>query len=132
MAVPPLSTAAGQVSASTLILLPMALLGDHPWTLPLLHAHTWAAVLALGLICTALAYVLYFRILAAAGATNLLLVTFLVPVSAVLLGVFVLGETLRARHLGGMALIGAGLAFLDGRLPRWLIRRAFAGKAAAP
>lgn len=66
---------------------------------------------------------LYFRILAAAGATNLLLVTFLIPVSAILLGVLVLGETLLPRHLAGMALIGVGLAFIDGRLPRLLLRR---------
>ncbi len=87
------------------------------------HAATWAAVLGVGLLSTALAYVLYFRILAAAGATNLLLVTFLIPVSAILLGALVLGETLLSRHFGGMALIGMGLACIDGRLPRLLFGR---------
>ena len=66
-------------------------------------------------ISTALAYVLYFRILATAGATNLLLVTFLIPVSAILLGTLILGEVLLPRHVVGMALIGLGLAAIDGR-----------------
>ncbi len=123
MGVTPLATAAGQVCASTLLLLLVMLLVDRPWTLAMPGAVTWGAVLGVGLLSTALAYVLYFRILAAAGATNLLLVTFLIPVSAILLGVLVLGETLLPRHLAGMALIGAGLAFIDGRLPRLLLRR---------
>ncbi len=104
------------------MLLPAMLL-DHPWELVMPHAATWAAVLGVALLSTALAYVLHFRILATAGASNLLLVTFLIPVSAILLGVLVLHETLLPRHVMGMALIGAGLAFLDGRLPRLLLQR---------
>jgi drug/metabolite transporter (DMT)-like permease len=115
MGVTPLATAAGQVSASTVMMLPLMLLVDRPWTLAMPHAATWAAVIGVGLLSTALAYVIYFRILATAGATNLLLVTFLIPVSAILLGVLVLGETLLARHLLGMALIAAGLAFIARR-----------------
>jgi drug/metabolite transporter (DMT)-like permease len=64
---------------------------------------------------SALAYVIYFRLLATAGATNLLLVTFLIPISALLLGGIVLGETIDTRQLAGMALIGLGLAAIDGR-----------------
>ena len=116
MCVPPLATAAGQVTASTLVMLPLALLADRPWTLPVPGLGTWGALVGIGLLSTALAYVLYFRILAAAGATNLLLVTFLIPVSAILLGALVLGERLEPKHLFGMALIGAGLALIDGRL----------------
>ncbi len=123
MGVAPMATAAGQVCASTMLLLPVMLLVDRPWTLAMPHAVTWGAVLGVGLLSTALAYVLYFHILAAAGATNLLLVTFLIPVSAILLGALVLGETLLLRHFLGMALIGAGLAFIDGRLPRLLAAR---------
>jgi drug/metabolite transporter (DMT)-like permease len=119
----PLATAAGQVTASSLLLLPIALTVDRPWALVPPSAATWGAVAGVGLLSTALAYVLYFRILATAGATNLLLVTFLIPVSAILLGVTVLGEVLRPRHLAGMALIGVGLACIDGRLPRLLWRR---------
>ncbi len=121
MGVAPLATATGQVCASTVLLLPVMLLVDHPWTLLTPDAATWGAVLGVGLLSTALAYVLYFRILAAAGATNLMLVTFLIPVSAVLLGALVLGEALLPRHFAGMALIGVGLACIDGRLPRLLL-----------
>jgi drug/metabolite transporter (DMT)-like permease len=123
LGVAPLATAAGQVCASTVLLLPLMLVVDRPWNIAPPHLATWGAVLGVGLISTALAYVLYFRILAVAGATNLLLVTFLIPVSAILLGAAVLGETLLARHFVGMALIGAGLAFIDGRLPRLLLQR---------
>lgn len=122
MGVTPVATAAGQVSASAVMLLPIMLALDHPWSLPMLHAATWGAVLSVGLLSTALAYVLYFRILATAGATNISLVTFLSPPVSILLGVAVLNETLTFRHFAGMALIGVGLAFLDGRLPRLLLR----------
>jgi drug/metabolite transporter (DMT)-like permease len=77
---------------------------------------TWAAMAALAIVSTALAYILYFRILARSGATNVLLVTFLVPGSAILLGALVLGERLDLRHFAGIALIGVGLAAIDGRL----------------
>jgi drug/metabolite transporter (DMT)-like permease len=131
MGVPPLATATGQVITSAVLLLPVMLLVDEPWTLPMPHAATLMAVLGVGVLSTALAYVLYFRILAAAGATNLLLVTFLIPVSAVLLGALVLGEVLLARQFLGMALIGAGLAFIDGRLPRLLLGKRKVVKAAS-
>jgi drug/metabolite transporter (DMT)-like permease len=78
----------------------------------------WGAVLGIASLSTALAYVLYFRILATAGATNLLLVTFLIPVSAILLGSLVLGERLGLSHFLGMAFIGAGLTAIDGRLAK--------------
>jgi drug/metabolite transporter (DMT)-like permease len=116
LGVPPLVTAAGQVTASTLLLLPLALAVDRPWLLPAPGLPVWGAVLGIAALSTALAYVLYFRILATAGATNLLLVTFLIPVSAILLGSLVLGERLDPRHYLGMLLIGAGLAAIDGRL----------------
>jgi drug/metabolite transporter (DMT)-like permease len=122
MGVSPVATAAGQVSASAALLLPVMLLADRPWTLNPPHAATWGAVLGLGLLSTALAYVLYFRILATAGATNLLLVTFLIPISAILLGGLALGETLLPRHFLGMALIGAGLGCIDSRLPKLIWR----------
>jgi drug/metabolite transporter (DMT)-like permease len=116
--VAPMATATGQVVASTALLLPVALIVERPWDLPMPGAATWGAILGIAAFSTALGYVLYFRILATAGATNLLLVTFLIPVSAVVLGVLVLGEQLSSRHLLGMALIGVGLAAIDGRLIR--------------
>ncbi len=122
LGVQPLTAAAGQVTASTAMLLPIALLVDQPWSLPMPGFSTWGAMLGVGLLSTALAYVLYFRILAVAGATNLLLVTFLIPAVAILLGVLVLGETLLQRHVVGLALIGLGLAFIDGRPTQRLAR----------
>jgi drug/metabolite transporter (DMT)-like permease len=85
-----------------------------------------AALVALAGLSTALAYIIYFRLLATAGATNLLLVTLLIPVSAGLLGVLLLGEVMVGKHLLGMALIGLGLAAIDGR-PWKMARLAFAG-----
>jgi drug/metabolite transporter (DMT)-like permease len=127
MGVAPLETASGQVTASALMLLPLACLADRPWTLPPPDLPVWAAVIGLAALSTALAYVIYFRLLATAGATNLVLVTFLIPVSAILLGSLVLGEHLDHRHFAGMALIGLGLAAIDGRLLAWMRRRPPAG-----
>jgi drug/metabolite transporter (DMT)-like permease len=76
----------------------------------------WLALFGLAVLATALAYVIFFRILATAGATNLMLVTFLIPVSAILLGALVLGEVLAPKHFAGMALIAVGLAAIDGRV----------------
>jgi drug/metabolite transporter (DMT)-like permease len=115
---PPLVVAAGQLSGSSLLILPLALLVDRPWSLAMPSGATWAALIGLALLSTALAYVIFFRILARAGATNLLLVTFLIPVSALLLGVAFLGETVSAHQLLGMLLIGLGLAAIDGRWRR--------------
>ncbi len=123
MGIPPLATASGQVTASSLLLLPLVLAIDRPWALALPGAATWAALLGLALLSTALAYVLYFRILAAAGAVNLLLVTFLIPPSAILLGAVVLHESLQATDLLGMALIGGGLAAIDGRVAQAVAAR---------
>ncbi|MGI9483741.1 MAG: DMT family transporter [Hyphomicrobiales bacterium] len=119
MGVDPVMTATGQVTASSLLLLPVMLVIDKPWTLAIPSAATIACLLALAILSTALAYILYFRILAAAGATNLLIVTFLVPVSAILLGVAFLNEVIESKRIIGMALIGLGLAFIDGRLFRF-------------
>lgn len=113
----PLQVATGQVTASTIMLLPVVLVFERPWTLAMPDAGTWAALLALALLCTAFAYLLFFRILASAGATNVMLVTFLLPISALALGHVALGEPVGWSALGGMALIGLGLAAIDGRLP---------------
>lgn len=120
LGVHPVVTATGQVSASTIMLLPLALAMDHPWQLGIPEAPVWGAVFGLALVSTALAYIIYFRVLAAAGATNIVLVTFLIPVSAILLGTAFLGEHLAWRHFCGMGLIGAGLAAIDGRLFAWI------------
>jgi drug/metabolite transporter (DMT)-like permease len=94
----------------------VVLIVDRPWHLTWPGAVPMAAILGLALLSTALAYLIYFRLLASAGAVNLALVTFLIPVSAIALAVLVLGETLALRHLVGMGLIALGLAVIDGRL----------------
>lgn len=121
MGLAPILPAAGQVTASAILLLPVTLVVERPWTLPVGGVETWAALLALALLSTAVAYILFFRILATAGATNLMLVTILIPPSAILLSALVLGEQLALRHLVGLVLIGIGLAAIDGRLWRRLL-----------
>ncbi|AGB69862.1 MULTISPECIES: DMT family transporter [Rhizobium] len=116
MGLAPIIPAAGQVTGSAIMLLPIALFVDRPWTLAMPSTETWLALAGLAILSTAIAYVLFFRILATAGATNLMLVTFLIPVSAILLGALVLGESLQSKHFIGMALIAVGLAAIDGRL----------------
>jgi len=123
LGVDPVMTATGQVTASTLILLPLMLIIDQPWTLPIPSLSVIGALIGLGTLSTAFAYILFFRILSAAGATNLSIVTFLIPVSAIVLGILFRGEILELRHMAGMALISAGLACIDGRLLRVFRRR---------
>lgn len=121
-AIAPLKVATGQITASAVFLLPIVTLVDKPWTLPVPGLQVWLAFAGIAFLSTALAYILYFRILATAGATNLLLVTFLLPASAMALGVVLLGETVTREALTGLAFIGLGLAAIDGRLPRRLYR----------
>jgi drug/metabolite transporter (DMT)-like permease len=118
--VPPLITAAGQTAGSSLILLPVMLVVDVPWRLAPPSLGTWLSIAGLAVLCTSLAYILYFTILKRAGATNIVLVTFLVPVSAILLGIVFLGETLGVHQIVGMATIALGLALIDGRLLTFL------------
>lgn len=131
MGVQPLAIAAGQMTMASLVILPVMLVVSPPWTTPAASPLAWACVAALALPSTAFAYVLFFRLLASAGATNLGLVTFLIPVTAVLLGVTLLGEDLAPRHVAGMALIALGLAAIDGRpwgrVVGWLAPRASRG-----
>lgn len=112
----PMTIATGQITASSMILIPIVLIFEHPWSLPIPAIHVWEAVAGLALLSTVVAYILYFRILSRAGATNLLLVTFLMPVSAILLGWGFLGEGITLHSVVGMAVIGLGLAAIDGRL----------------
>lgn len=116
LGIKPVVTATGQVTASSLILIPLAIVYDHPFTLPIPAPEIWLAIVGLALFSTALAYILYFRILSTAGATNVLLVTLLIPVSAILLGTAILGEQLELKHITGMGLISIGLLSIDGRI----------------
>ena len=116
MGLQPSVLAVGMLTMSSLCLAPVAIFFDRPFTLNAPGISSIAAAAGVALLSTALAYILYFRILAAAGATNLLLVTFLIPVSAILLGVNFLGESLSLSQIVGMFLIGLGLAVMDGRI----------------
>ena len=108
-------TAAGQITATAVLTLPPMLILEPPWALrPGLLS--WGAVLGLSLLSTAAGHILHYRILASAGATNTMMVNYLVPVSAVLLGVLILGERLEWTAFAGMGLIFTGLAGVDGRL----------------
>lgn len=118
LGIKPLVTASGQIMASTVLLIPLALIIEQPFALPMPGLEIWLAIVGLALVSTALAYILYFRILSTAGATNVLLVTLLIPVSAILLGTAVLGEQLEVKHLVGMGLISIGLLSIDGRVLR--------------
>lgn len=114
--VDPVMVATGQVTMSSLVLWPMALWIDGPQDILGLSFNAAASMFGLAVLCTSFAYILYFRILERAGATNISLVTFLVPISAIILGVLVLGESIFIKEIIGMTLIGLGLAIIDGRL----------------
>lgn len=113
---PPTVIACGQVTCSTFLLIPLVLLIGHPFELAMPGLATWAALISIAILSTALAYILYFKIQAIAGVTNLMLVTFLIPVSALIFGAFFLDETISQPQLVGLALIMAGLALIDSRL----------------
>jgi drug/metabolite transporter (DMT)-like permease len=112
----PITIATGQTAMAALFMLPVVLIVDQPWTLPVPSLASTLAGLALALLSTALAYILYFRLIEKAGASNAQLVAFLMPVLAVTLGIVFLGERLTSGQLGGAALIGVGVVLLDGRL----------------
>jgi drug/metabolite transporter (DMT)-like permease len=114
--------ATGQLVAASLIMAPVALALEHPWTAQDPGLMIWAAIGGLAVFSTALAYILYFRLLTGAGATNATLVTLLIPVTALLLGANFLGEPITPRALAGMAAIGLGLALIDGRPTTCLLR----------
>lgn len=115
-ATPPLITAAAQLLCSTVMLAPLALIFEHPLSLPLPSPAAIGATAGLAVLSTALAFVIFFRIMAEAGSSNAMLVTLLVPVSATLLGVLVLGEPLTSRQIAGGGLIGLALLIIDGRV----------------
>ena len=98
------------------MMLPLALFVDRPWLNAFPPLSAWGAIVALALLCTAFGYVMYFRLIDSAGATNALLVTLLVPPTAILLGGLFLGEKLAAQDFAGLVLIALGLAAIDGRL----------------
>jgi len=119
----PLQAATGQMTGATILLIPLSLLLDRPWNLAMPHLDVWAAWLAIALVNTALAYVVYYRMVANVGVTYISLVTLLIPVIALMLGAVFLDESVTVQALAGMAIIALGLAATDERLFAWLRRR---------
>ncbi len=112
----PLVVATGQVITAALIMLPIMLAVDQPWTLPTPGWDAWAGAIGLAVPSTAIAYVFYFRLIDKAGASNAMLVAFIMPVIAVVLGVAALGETIEPKEAAGAVLIALGLLAIDGRI----------------
>jgi drug/metabolite transporter (DMT)-like permease len=113
---PPLATAAFQLMASSLVMAVVAAAVERPWQLPLPGMATWLAIIGSAALSTALAYIIFFRILRRAGSTNVMLVTLLIPVTAILLGYLVLAEAISLREIVGAVVIGSALLIIDGRV----------------
>lgn len=120
----PLGTATFQLTASTVMMATVAGIMEQPWRLPMPGFTTWLAVLGLAGLSTALAYIVFFQILRRSGATNVMLVTLLIPVTAILLGWLVLGEPISTREIVGAIVIGSALLVIDGRVLNLLRRGA--------
>jgi drug/metabolite transporter (DMT)-like permease len=119
---PPLATAAFQLLASSLMMAIVAAVFDRPWQLPMPDVTTWLAMVGLAALSTALAYIVFFQVLRRSGPTNVMLVTLLIPVTAVLLGYLALGEEISLREIAGALVIGSALLLIDGRVFNWLGR----------
>lgn len=115
---PPLFSATGQLTSATIILIPLAIWIDQPWTLAAPSWNVLAALVGLAMPSTALAYLIFFHIISVSGTANVMLVTLLIPVSAIILGSTFLGETLLFRHYVGGLIIACALLVIDGRLIR--------------
>jgi drug/metabolite transporter (DMT)-like permease len=113
---PPLATATFQLMASSAMMAVIAGLVDRPWRLPLPGATAWLAVIGLAVLSTAIAYIVFFQVLRRSGASNVMLVTLLIPLTAILLGALVLGENISTREILGAAVIGSALLVMDGRV----------------
>ncbi len=120
--VAPLSSATCQLVSSTIVIAVAVAVVDRPWTLPMPGVGIWLALGALALFGTALAYIVFFEILVRAGGSNVMLVTLLMPATALLLGNLFLAEPILAFEIAGAAIIGLGLLFIDGRVPRRVTR----------
>jgi drug/metabolite transporter (DMT)-like permease len=120
----PLGTATFQLMASTVMMAVVAGVAEQPWRLAVLGVATWSAVLGLAALSTALAYIVFFQIVQRSGASNVMLVTLLIPVTAILLGWLALGEPISAREIAGAVVIGCALLVIDGRALQLLRRSA--------
>lgn len=120
---PSMVIATGQIATAAIMAVPAALIVEQPWNLHMPGVLTFVAIAGLGVLSSAVSPLLYFAILQSVGPTNAIVVTFLAPVSALLLGVLILGEAFTAQQAAGILLIGMGLAAIDGRPAPWLRKR---------
>ncbi|GGE51691.1 DMT family transporter [Actibacterium pelagium] len=109
---------AWSLTIATVMVLPIAFAREGVPTIT--RVETWASLLVIGLILTSAAFILLYWLVPRVGGTTASTITFVAPISAVLLGVFILNETLTLVHLLGMAIIFVGLLFIDGRVVRLL------------
>jgi len=126
MGLKPLKVATAQLLVGALVMTPVSLTVADPWLGGSPSLEALGAITALALACTALGYVLYFRLIDSAGATNATLVTLLVPPVAILLGALFLGELLTGTQFIGFVVTALGLVVIDGRLIATIRRKAFA------
>lgn len=112
---PPQIAAAGMVTGASLIMIPMAWIIEGPISLDL-EPRTWIAIGYYAIAATAVAYLLYYRVLQLAGSGNLMLCTLTIAPVAIVLGAVVLGEALPLRAYAGFVLLAIGLIIIDGRL----------------
>ncbi|WP_158667806.1 DMT family transporter [Bradyrhizobium guangdongense] len=111
----PLGAATFQLMASTVMMAIVVGVVERPWRLAAPGLATWLAVLGLAALSTALAYIVFFQIIRRSGASNVMLVTLLIPVTAILLGWLALGEPISMREIVGAIIIGSALLVIDGR-----------------
>lgn len=114
----PLGAATFQLISASLMMLVLSFAVDRPWQLQMPGLVTWAAILGLAALSTALGFIIFFQIIMRSGASNVVLVTLLVPVSALLLGYFILHEQIVAREIAGALVIASALLVMDGRIFR--------------
>ena len=127
LGITPVAAGTGTLLSSSVVMIVLALAFDAPWSIPVPDPHIIGAVIGLAVLSTAVAYMIYFRLLRQVGATNTLLVTILMPVFAVIYGALLLAERLEPRHFIGFAIVAIGLAATDGRVWGWIRGRSARG-----
>jgi drug/metabolite transporter (DMT)-like permease len=110
-----LTVATGTMTGATIVLLPLAAIY---WPSTPISLHAWGAVLALGIACTGVAYMLYFHLIAVAGPAKAITVTFVIPIFGILWGALFLGESVSPGMLEGCVVILIGTALATGVIKR--------------
>jgi drug/metabolite transporter (DMT)-like permease len=118
--VPPLTSATCQLLCSTVVVGVLAAIFERPWVLASPSPATIWSLAGFAWLSTALAYIIFFQILVRSGASNVMLVTLLIPVTSILLGYFVLGEVIKTREVVGAAVVASSLLVVDGRVLSFL------------